>query len=127
MKGIKITVRGYRMKRFEQWKAKTETEKVLLERCRDAIFKVEPSAELILYGSRARGDSHEYSDYDLIILIDEEFSLEKENYICHQLCPIELEMGEVNTAFVYSRSKWNSSLYREMPFHKNVEKDGVIL
>ncbi len=115
------------MKRFEHWNAKTETEKVLLERCRDAIFKVEPSAELILYGSRARGDAHEYSDYDLIILIDGEVSLEKENFICHQLYPVELEMGEIVTAFVYSRSKWNSPLYREMPFHKNVEKDGVVL
>ncbi len=115
------------MKRFEQWKPKTETERILLERCRDAILKVEPSAKLFLYGSRARGDTHEYSDYDLVILIDREVSLEKEDFICNQLYPVELEMGEVITAFVYSRNQWNSSLYREMPFHKNVEKDGIVL
>lgn len=115
------------MRQFKQWKAKTETERVLLERCRDAILKAEPSAELILYGSRARGDAHEYSDYDLVILIDGEVSLEKEDFICHQLYPVELETGGVITAFVYSRNQWDSSLYREMPFHKNVEKDGVIL
>lgn len=94
------------MKRFEQWSAKTDTEKIFSERCREAISKAEPSAELILYGSRARGDAHEYSDYDLVVLIDGEVSLEKEDFICHQLYPVELETGEVITAFVYSRSQW---------------------
>jgi hypothetical protein len=54
-------------------------------------------------------------------------SLEKEDFICHQLYPVELETGGTITAFVYSRNQWDSSLYREMPFHKNVEKDGVVL
>jgi hypothetical protein len=30
----------------------------LLRKCRDAIATVDPAAELILYGSRARGDAY---------------------------------------------------------------------
>lgn len=115
------------MKKFKEWNPGAEAEKDLLERCRDAIRKVEPSADLILYGSRARGDADQHSDYDLLILIDGDISLEKEDYICRQLYPLEIETGEVLAAFVYSRNQWHSSLYRAMPFHKNVERDGVIV
>jgi len=43
------------------------------------------------------------------------------------LFPIELEAGVVLTVNIYSHHKWNSTLYRAMPFHRNVERDGVIL
>jgi hypothetical protein len=36
----------------------------LLEQIRQAICEVEPDAEIILYGSRSRGDALSESDYD---------------------------------------------------------------
>ena len=41
----------------------------LLRRCREAVWEVTPSATVILYGSRARGDATPESDYDLLVLV----------------------------------------------------------
>lgn len=115
------------MKRFGGLKTFTEKEKILLKRCRDAIYQIEPGAKVILYGSRARGDSDSDSDYDLLVLTDKDFDLKREDFFRRQLFPIELEAGVVLTVNIYSHHKWNSTLYMAMPFHQNVERDGVIL
>lgn len=40
----------------------------LLKQIRQAVREVEPDAEIILYGSRSRGDAVLESDWDLLIL-----------------------------------------------------------
>jgi len=115
------------MKLFKELMTTSEFERKLLARCRDAVISVDPSTEVILYGSRARGDAAPESDYDLLILTDDDATIEREDLICSRLYPIELETGAVITAFVYNRLQWATPLCRAMPFHKNVERDGVIL
>ena len=44
----------------------------LLERVKHAVHEVEPEADIVLYGSRARGDAHAESDWDFLILLDGE-------------------------------------------------------
>ena len=114
------------MKELERLKIFTAKEKMLLQRCRDVIH-LEPGAKVILYGSRVRGNSDPESDYDLLILTDKDFNFKREDLFRRQLFPIELETGIVLTINVYSRHKWDSPLYRAMPFHQNIERDGVIL
>lgn len=43
---------------------------VLLEQVKRAICEMEPEAEIILYGSRAREDSRAQSDWDFLVLVD---------------------------------------------------------
>lgn len=115
------------MRILREFTTPSEEERDLLIKCRDTIKDIDPSAEVILYGSRSRGDAEPGSDYDLLILTDIDVTLEREDFICRQLYPIELETGKVITAFVYNRRQWDTPLYRAMPFHKNVERDGVII
>jgi predicted nucleotidyltransferase len=100
---------------------------ILNIRCRKAIKSIDPTAEVILYGSRARGSTEQDSDYDLLVLSDGDVTLEREDMICNRLYKIELETGAVITAFVYNRHQWTSPLYQAMPFHENVVRDGIIL
>ena len=99
----------------------------LLRRCKEAIRRVVPNADVILYGSRARGNADEYSDYDILIIVNGSVDMALEEGILDKIYPLELETCEVLTFIVYSKQDWNSPLYRAMPLHKNVDRDGVIL
>ncbi len=115
------------MKHLAEHKELSEDEKIFLAKCRSVINQIEPEAEVILYGSRVRGDGDSESDYDLLILVDGRVTLERENALCRQLYRVGLETGTTLSPFVYSRQEWNTSLRAAMPFHANVEKEGVIV
>jgi predicted nucleotidyltransferase len=99
----------------------------LLECVKQAIQEMEPDAEIILYGSRARKDSGAQSDWDFLILLDGPVNDERIDKIRHRLYEIEWECDEVLCSIVRSREEWNSPLYKSMPFHQDVELDGIVL
>jgi predicted nucleotidyltransferase len=106
---------------------KAVADRQLLAECKAVIREVVPDASVILYGSRARGDAREDSDYDLLILVDRQVDMQLERAIVNQLVPLEGQTGKVLTVLIYSRSQWDSPLYQAMPFHKNVTREGVLL
>ena len=114
------------MKPIESWQNNT-ADKKLLRRCKQAITETAAGVEVILYGSHARGEAGKYSDYDLMVLVDGPVNMALEEKIIDKIFPIELESQEVLTLIIYNKQQWNSPLYRAMPFHKNVDRDGVIL
>lgn len=99
----------------------------LLEQIKQAVREVEPDAEIILYGSRSRGDAHAESDWDLLILLDGPLNDERTDRIRHRLYEVEWESGEVICSIVRNREQWNSGIYRAMPFHQRVRQEGTRL
>jgi predicted nucleotidyltransferase len=90
-------------------------DKSVLNKCKIAVKKVSPDADIILFGSRARGQAQEYSDYDLLILVDQQADLKLS----------ELETEAMISFVVQNRNVWNSPLSRAMPFHKNIDREGI--
>jgi predicted nucleotidyltransferase len=99
----------------------------LLQRCKTAIRNIAKDADVILYGSRARGNANKDSDYDILIIVNGPVDMALKKEMLSNIYPLELETGAVLTLIVYSKQQWYSPLYRAMPFHKNVERDGVLL
>jgi uncharacterized protein len=99
----------------------------LLEQIRQAVREVEPDAEIILYGSRSRGDAVIESDWDLLILVDGPVTDERTDRIRHQLYEIEWESEVVLSSIVRNREEWNSGIYQTLPFHQRVEQEGIKL
>jgi uncharacterized protein len=99
----------------------------LISQIRRAVQQVEPDAEIILYGSRSRGDYQKDSDWDFLILVDGAATDERTDRIRHKLYEIEWESGDIISAIVRSREQWDSDLYQTMPFHQRVQKEGVRL
>ena len=90
------------------------------------ISDIDPLAQVILFGSRARGDERSESDWDLLILTDYPVDLEKERKFRNHLYDLELETGEPFSIFAYSKNDWNTK-QRITPFYLNVTKDGISL
>jgi predicted nucleotidyltransferase len=104
-----------------------EADVATLRRCRGAIRQVVPDADVILYGSRARRQAHEYSDYDVLVVVDGVVDMALKENILAQVYPLQLDTGALLTLMTYSRKQWDSPLHRATPFHRNVDREGVIL
>jgi predicted nucleotidyltransferase len=97
----------------------------LLPEIKSEIFKDYPSAQVIFFGSRARGDERSFSDWDILILIEKDITEIQKIELHDKLYEIELKTGEVINAIIHTRREWNHPLMRITPFYQNVEQEGV--
>jgi len=104
-------------------KAKTQKITSLI---RNYVNQIDPKAEIILYGSRARGDEREFSDWDILILTDYPTDLKTESLFRDKLYELELETGEPMSVFAYSKNDWHSK-QKITPFYRNVIIEGVAI
>ncbi len=112
------------MKSLAQLKLK-ENERKALQELRQRLLKRFPDTEIILYGSKARGDDKEFSDIDVLVLLDKEINSSIEEEIFSISFQIELKFDVIFGIIVYSKKFWNSSLGKAMPLHWNVDKEGT--
>lgn len=108
-------------------RAVTRETRALADRICAAIRELEPTAQVFLYGSRARGDAEPDSDWDLLILVNGPVSHEREEELTDRLFELGLETDAVLSPVVHSREEWASPLFRAMPFRRNVIREGVPL
>jgi predicted nucleotidyltransferase len=99
----------------------------LLDQIKRAVRSVEPDAEIILYGSRSRGEFVSESDWDFLILVSGHLDDKRVDAIRHRLYEVEWESGEVISSIVRNRVEWHSDLYQSIPFHRRVEQEGIRL
>lgn len=102
---------------------KTKTQHIS-QLIRHYINAVDPKADVILYGSRARGDERPDSDWDILVLTDYSVDLITERKFRDKLYDLELETGEPLSIFVYSKNDWQTK-QRITPFYENVTQEGV--
>jgi uncharacterized protein len=98
----------------------------IAERIRETINVVDSKAQVIIFGSRARGDSKKESDWDILILTDYPVSADIENVFRNTLFDLEIESGEVFSTFVYQKKDWNTR-HKVTPLYRNIKKEGVRL
>ena len=97
----------------------------LTYRVKESVKSLDPKAKVILFGSKARGDSRTTSDWDFLILASTNPSEKCKKDIRDKLLDTELEAGEVISTIIFSQRKWND--YQITPLYKNIIKDGIEL
>lgn len=86
-----------------------------------------PDIEIILYGSKVKGDYEKFSDIDLLILLDDQVNTKVEEEVIEIAFNIELEFDVVFGLLIDSKEFWNSPLARAMPIHWNIAREGLKL
>lgn len=99
----------------------------VIQRIKELGEKILPEgASLWLYGSRARGDAHPDSDYDLLILLDkDQITSNDHDQYSYPLRASGWEIWTEINPHIYTRNDWNSWTYS--PFYKNVEHDKIVI
>ena len=100
-------------------------EKNALQALKEMVQRRFSDAEIILYGSKARGDSDEESDIDLLVLLDSSVTTMLEDEVFRISYEIELKYDVVFGILVHAKDFWNSDLANAMPIHWNIDKDGI--
>ena len=84
-----------------------------------------PDSEVYLYGSRARGDAKTLSDWDLLILLNQQnIPFDLETRFMDEFYEIELETGEIISPLIYSKGDWTDN-HSITPLYENIQREGV--
>ena len=87
---------------------------------------VPKGGEIILFGSQARGDAREDSDWDVLVLLDKQkVSPADIDEVAYPLRELGWDFGETINTILYTKEEWNRDV--ASPFYENVKREGVKL
>ncbi len=98
----------------------------ILQQVKATVRQIDPQAEVILFGSRARGDAREDSDWDFLVLTSYPLNRKNKYVIVDTVFEqVELVTGEVITLILHEKAKWYDK-YSVTPLFQRIEEDGII-
>ena len=100
-----------------------KTNKNIIALVKSEVDKISLNNEVILFGSRARGDFKDDSDWDFLILLkNKEVNKAEKEKIRKKLYDLELEMDEVISSIIYSEEEWENRSVT--PIYQIIKKEG---
>ena len=96
-----------------------QSEKII-QAIRHKVKEIMPDdSTVILYGSQARGDAHDGSDWDVLILLSKDrVQLDDYDVYSYPLREMGWELGEDINPILYTKKNWEKESYT--PFYKTV-------
>ncbi len=102
----------------------TQKELKVLQFISRHIHENEPTAEALLFGSRARGDAKPDSDWDIIIIVSTpKVSEHQFNTLNYDLWAKGINMGEQINPIIYTKKQWEEA--SPTLFRYNVNQDAI--
>ncbi|HRK34064.1 MAG TPA: nucleotidyltransferase domain-containing protein [Candidatus Hydrogenedentes bacterium] len=96
----------------------------IVERVKKIVHATQPTAKIVLFGSHARGDADNDSDWDFLILLDESSAAIK-NRVLDDLFELTLETGEAVVPLFRTQDEWEHGNVRITQFYDEVSKEGI--
>ena len=97
----------------------------LIDAIKTGLSGLRSGIEVRLYGSEARGEAHEKSDINLLVLVPmDKATLQDKLEITAPLYDIELQTGVLINALILPKREWGRKV---APFYESVMQDSVVL
>lgn len=104
-------------------KIQTKLFKTVTEKVKQTALSFDENAQVILFGSRARGDYKKDSDWDFLILTDRTVDEVFKQKIRNKLFDTEIDTEQCISSFIENKIEWQ---YIEITdFYQNVCEDGI--
>jgi uncharacterized protein len=100
-------------------------DQVILQRFKQSLAGRVRLSEMILFGSRARGDSDPDSDMDVLVVLDGPVSKQSREIVSDCAWKIGFDAGIVVVPVVVSRENWEQGPEHESLLAKAVKEEGV--
>ena len=78
-----------------------------------------------LFGSRARGTERPDSDYDLLLVVGQDFSLSEKDALYEQVMDILLETGRLVSLKIFKQGEFQRLRDLNTPFLSRVLEEGI--
>lgn len=102
------------------------TEQEISRKIKEVVYKIDPTVEVILYGSRARKEATSESDWDIFILTEGSSGIAEEQKFRHALFDLELEVEQAISILLVSNEEWET-WKNSVPLYQKIEREGVVL
>jgi predicted nucleotidyltransferase len=114
------------MKTLENIKL-TEKEQSSIKQAVKSLKSELPVSKIILFGSKARGDSEKYSDIDLLIITNCPVTSNMREVVSSKLAEINIENDVMISSLVVYQKEWLEGLIHYMPIYNEVQRDGCLI
>jgi uncharacterized protein len=104
----------------------SDNEMRILRKIRESVISVVSDATVFFFGSRARGNPQQHSDWDILVLI-EKVTPEAKEKIYGVLYDIELEEDIIIGPLILARDEWENKRFRNHPIHEEIDKEGILV
>lgn len=113
------------MRRLDEiWLAPTD--RAAIEEAVRVLRHVAPVEEIVLFGSKCRGEDDRESDIDLLVLTSRPLARRERHAVMDALFPIEIARGVALSPLIVSTAEWRSGILSVLPIHAEVEEQGVV-
>ena len=106
-------------------KVMTAIEKKVLQKFKVLLLKRVTFYKLILFGSRARGDTTPFSDMDVLVVLNEPSDKQDLDYVSDCAWEAGFEYGIVIVPVVFTKEEWENSPERFSLLAKAIKTEGV--
>ena len=108
-------------------KSLEQREEIAIEAVARILRSQFPVEEIILFGSKARGDHDAFSDIDLLLVTTKALHWKEEKAIVEILFDIGITHDVIFTPLFVSKEEWKGGLFAQFPIYAEILRDGAVI
>jgi len=97
----------------------------ILAEIKKAVLEVDSNAEVILFGSNARGTAHQESDWDILILTSNKVDSQIKSFFGQSLLQVELAFAIAISTIIKNKTEWED--FENTDLYQNIGDEGILL